>query len=613
MVQSNQMQQFDARYGQPVIFTQQTFPQQQSQQGSASTNVNNKNMFSRMSNMVPGSIANKVPSTIMGYSTGFNATKSDDTNQENHEQEETKYEPKRIHYNVNRDPSHIPPLNNSNINQSDIEGNNNNNNDSTPQYQDTIFAIIFLIQFIIVISLAFTKGIPYIRAQEDSNALDQESNRTSSFHDLMGGIVIILFIAIAVSMGWVKFMITHASNIIQTGLIASIICPAVFGLFAIFWGSTLYAVFCFIFAAISFCYYRAVQSRIPFAVANIEVAVSAVTSYRGTFAVAFFLTILQIIWQLIWMTALMGSIFESSQNQKQVEIDGHNYEISQCTTGAFIEETGERTYSCACDNGEGVSGTLYDHKCPEEEMNAGLYFFLLLCQFWTSTVITNVAHVTTSGAVAMWWFNSQIADKPGVTWNAFKRAVTTSFGSICFGSLLVAILKTIRSIIRSAKEREDISPMVACILDCCLNILENMLSYFNRYAFVFVALYGKGFMESGKNALALFKNQGMTTIINDDLIGTTFFMGALISAFLNGFISYILSFIFGFDGQFQSLFLASAFIIGFFVFALVMSVIDSAVATVYVCWAEDPQALKEELRVPLGNAWHLALTGNIYK
>ena len=51
------------------------------------------------------------------------------------------------------------------------------------------------------------------------------------------------------------------------------------------------------------------------------------------------------------------------------------------------------------------------------------------------SVAKNVVHVTTSGLYATWYFlSSALPSNP--TTKAFKRAITTSFGSLCLGSLL---------------------------------------------------------------------------------------------------------------------------------------------------------------------------------
>lgn len=45
------------------------------------------------------------------------------------------------------------------------------------------------------------------------------------------------------------------------------------------------------------------------------------------------------------------------------------------------------------------------------------------------------------------------------------------------------------------------------------------MEYFNRWAFVYVGIYGYTFTKSGKAVLDLFRSRGFDAIINDDLIG----------------------------------------------------------------------------------------------
>lgn len=78
-------------------------------------------------------------------------------------------------------------------------------------------------------------------------------------------------------------------------------------------------------------------------------------------------------------------------------------------------------------------------------------FLLLLSFYWTSQVIKNVVHVTVCGTIATWYFMYGVAMPANPSIGSFKRSVTTSFGSICLGSLLVAFLRAIRQLIASTR------------------------------------------------------------------------------------------------------------------------------------------------------------------
>lgn len=53
---------------------------------------------------------------------------------------------------------------------------------------------------------------------------------------------------------------------------------------------------------------------------------------------------------------------------------------------------------------------------------------------------------------------------------SFKRACTTSIGSICFGSLIIAIIQTLRAIAQMFRGdgNDGILAFLACLIDCIL-------------------------------------------------------------------------------------------------------------------------------------------------
>merc|ERR1711968_1901 len=185
-------------------------------------------------------------------------------------------------------------------------------------------------------------------------------------------------------------------------------------------------------------------------------------------------------------------------------------------------------------------------------------------------VVKNIVHCTCCGATGSWWF---LSHSPGAVSAAFKRATTTSFGSICLGSLIVAVLKALEA---SLKEQAKKNPIAACLMQCIRELME----YFNKFAYVYVSLYGLD-----------FRNAGRAVIIHDDLLGVVLFFGSLGIA-LSGVVIGT-----GYAQQAQdydapymrTLATVVYGIIGFFagIFASfqVFSVLNSAFATVLVAWA----------------------------
>ncbi len=157
---------------------------------------------------------------------------------------------------------------------------------------------------------------------------------------------------------------------------------------------------------------------------------------------------------------------------------------------------------------------------------------LLLAFFWTQQVTQNFAHVTASGIVGCWYFREQ---NENPTLGALYRAATSSFGSICFGSLIVGLIKTFDAVCRMLlmANHEIISFFVRLLLSLIGNIFffffffflsltlvneERLVEWFNTYAFTYCAIYGLGYVESAKRSWKLLLRRFGSAIINDSLV-----------------------------------------------------------------------------------------------
>ncbi|ORX45854.1 DUF580-domain-containing protein [Hesseltinella vesiculosa] len=220
--------------------------------------------------------------------------------------------------------------------------------------------------------------------------------------------------------------------------------------------------------------------------------------------------------------------------------------------------------------------------------------FLVFSFYWTSQVISYVAYVTLAGIYASVYFDTTA--HPACP--SFKRAMTTSFGSICFGSLLIALIEFIRYFISLARGSSDnaLCSIFLCIVDCIVGCFQGFFEWFNNYAFSGVAIYGKNYIESAKRTWTLIKDRGIQAMINDNLINNVLFMGALLVAVLSSLLGYLYLLVskpaFNQTGNMTPVVVMMCFIVGLSTFSTVATVISCGVSTTYVCLAEDPQALQ---------------------
>ena len=150
-------------------------------------------------------------------------------------------------------------------------------------------------------------------------------------------------------------------------------------------------------------------------------------------------------------------------------------------------------------------------------------------------------------------------------------------------------------------------------------------------------MYGTSFVEGGKEAFNLFHQRGLDAIINDQLISNVFTLMAFGSGVLVALVGYGFALVravggvvrpphrlaqhdaeytqttaqtFNLEGGYRGLMAGLGFILGLMVCSIVLSVIDAAVCTVFVCFAEAPEALQQnspELHGEMVKCWTEAM------
>jgi hypothetical protein len=235
------------------------------------------------------------------------------------------------------------------------------------------------------------------------------------------------------------FMMSFAEILIKIALWFNIILFGLVGLLSLAGGALGPALMCLFMSAFSAYYAYQVWSRIPFAASNLVTAVTAVRANMGLAFYAFLSLAALFAWSIFWSVATVSTI----------------YVMNGCNAAGECEST----------------------------MNGGVMFLFFVSYYWTIQVLSNVVHVTTSGTVGTWWMAPREANGccSQAVRDSFVRSITTSFGSICFGSLIVALIQAVKQMIHSARESDD--GMLACLAECLLGCIESIVEYFNKWAF----------------------------------------------------------------------------------------------------------------------------------
>ncbi|KAK0389000.1 hypothetical protein NLU13_2577 [Sarocladium strictum] len=232
----------------------------------------------------------------------------------------------------------------------------------------------------------------------------------------------------------------------------------------------------------------------------------------------------------------------------------------------------------------------------------GLVAFVTFAMYWISEFIKNVIHTVIAGVYGSWYFCVHNFPKDA-TRAATRRAMTYSFGSISFGSLIVAIIQFLRLICNAARSQaaDDggifgmIGYVIFCIIGCLLSLLEWLVEFFNKYAYIHIALYGKPYIPAAKDTWHMMKDRGIDALVNDCLIGPVLSFGGVFVGYATTLLAYLyLHFTapaYNQDGGFTAVIMAFAFLIGLQICNIFTTPISSGIQTIFVAAGWDPAVM----------------------
>jgi len=401
-----------------------------------------------------------------------------------------------------------------------------------PKYRDPFWIVLFGIHFLGVIAICSIGTRQYVSQDRpgDSTYINIDSKEFRLIA-VLGSIC--MGVAFFVTVTWLSIVKKFAHSVIVITFVTAIVLWFTFGTILLAQGSITGAIIIYFFGLLNALIFWWWRDRIPFASAMLETVADKLHDYPAMLHTAY----LSLVIHIVYLSFLFWTI-------------------------SVTQTFGDNTAS-------------------------GLLVFLIFSFYWTTQVIRNVVHVTVSGAVATWYFLSPRMP-PNPTLSSFKRSVTTSFGSIVLGSLLVSILETLRALVRWGRSNRD--NLLAYCADILLGIIEGLLQYFNLYAFTQVAIYGKPYVRAAKDTWELISTHGVEAIINDNLIVNVLTIGALIGGIVCGVLGAVLGGVWAPD--YWGATAAMGFLIGYGMLSVAMEVVQSAVATIFVCFAMDKEALR---------------------
>jgi hypothetical protein len=476
-------------------------------------------------------------------------------------------------------------------------------------WKDTLFAVIFVIQWVLVLLFAAIFGFssaplpsPRLRktpldefwstvvqgpaaaaaAYTDdpgqstiSSALSEATAKRNELEDAIALVGVAGFYSGMLAFVSFGCMLILARTLLQTMLLFSVLLSLAWGLIGLTldpYGAVSIMGFLAIMATMGYTIFT--WGRIGFASANLYIALCGIRCTADVIALAMSSLIAVFGWCIAWSISVVGALNTLARHD--------------------------------CGNDEGCDLRL---RPPE----ISICFLFLASFLWTNEVIKNIVQVTVAGAIGSWWCHPEEI-RPFCA-SAVSRplliAMSSSFGSVCLGSLVVGpalLLSTLGRCCCYAIGNPDCggklkvsetavgSTPVKCDPGCLSSIRGSLVRRwrsYNRWSFTYIGLYGYGFHEAGERAVELFETREWLEIVSDSLIHNILLMACVVLGGSAGTFAVVLL---ETDGSSFSTYQVPTFIaflsgsiIGYVLSStLLVGVVGSAVNAVLVCFASFP-------------------------
>uniref|UniRef100_A0A8C5HGV0 Choline transporter-like protein n=1 Tax=Gouania willdenowi TaxID=441366 RepID=A0A8C5HGV0_GOUWI len=171
---------------------------------------------------------------------------------------------------------------------------------------------------------------------------------------------------------------------------------------------------------------------------------------------------------------------------------------------------------------------------------------LLLC--WSCSFSLALQDITLSGSFSSFYWTHK--KPPDVATYALLRSLHTALrfhcGSLAFGALIISVVQLLRILLEFMEQKlrgvnNGLSRFLLCCLRCCFVCLEKFIRYVNRNAFIMMAIYGKNFCTSARDAFYLLMRNVLRVAVVDRLTDALLFMAKLLVSISGSLIFFFFS------------------------------------------------------------------------
>ncbi|XP_071371302.1 choline transporter-like protein 5-A [Centroberyx affinis] len=210
------------------------------------------------------------------------------------------------------------------------------------------------------------------------------------------------------------------------------------------------------------------------------------------------------------------------------------YANSTCNPETFNRTNISKVASCL---GSQCTFAFYGGETPYHRYLFCLQLSNLLVFLWLVNFSLALEQCALAGAFASYyWARRKPQDIPPCPlFSSFSRAIRYHTGSLAFGALILSVVQLVRVILEYVEQKlrgadNMVARFILCCMKCCFWCLERFIRYMNRNAYIMVAIYGKNFCTSAKDAFFLLMRNVVRVAVLDRVTDFLLFLGKVLIA-----------------------------------------------------------------------------------
>nr|XP_057903582.1 choline transporter-like protein 4 [Doryrhamphus excisus] len=164
-----------------------------------------------------------------------------------------------------------------------------------------------------------------------------------------------------------------------------------------------------------------------------------------------------------------------------------------------------------------------------------LQIYNVVAFLWCVNFVIALGQCTLAGSFASYyWAFTKPDDIPTFPlFAAFVRTLRYHVGSLAFGALILTLVQVVRVILeyidhKTRMAQNPVARFILCCMKCCFWCLEKFIKFLNRNAYIMIAIYGKNFCTSARNAFFLLMRNIIRTVVLDKVTDLLIFFGKLL-------------------------------------------------------------------------------------